>query len=320
MNFSEQMEAIVDTMEAQRFSGEIRTVAAEINAETERMNIISHQIEEFWRSQASAEYCRQINKLVRELKDISDSLEEISKRVNQYIINMTEADKAASRLFGAFASKLPKIPSASSPTSNAVIDRYKAKDYSSIGCGGTSGYLGDGGYYYQDDASGGDPAVAPFNDESGWVSCTFSTMYRLHKKGLGYPFATVGNTSGGQWFDNYAGAPENRYTGVDGFRQMINEYMASDQTEPLRNIVVSFDSGEYGHVMFIDGIHKDGEITFYDNSWGAGFETKLYANDLSLESAMAAVDNAPVHGMQVEEFLQHYGYMHMNGAVIIGNN
>lgn len=309
---------IFDIALSRSFADAIKNIAVDIMEESTKLNGVSKEVEAAWVSQASSEYCEKLRNLMKKMQNTACDLNGVSKKINGYVDAMIEADKEAAAIIGGGSSG--GSPSSSSPSGSGVIDRYKAKDYSSIGCGGTSGYLGDGGYYYQDDASGGDPAVAPFNDNSGWVSCTFSTMYRLHKKGLGYPFATVGNTSGGQWFDNYAGAPENRYTGVDGFRQMIAEYMASDQTEPLRNVVVSFDSGQYGHVMLIDGIHKNGEITFYDNSWGAGFETKLYANDLSLESAMAAVDNAPVHGMQVEEFLQHYGYMHMNGAVIIGNN
>ena len=309
---------IFDIALSRSFADAIKNIAVDIMEESTKLNRVSKEVEAAWVSQASSEYCEKLRNLMKKMQNTACDLNGVSKKINGYVDAMIEADKEAAAIIGGGSSG--GSPSSSSPSVSGVIDRYKAKDYSSIGCGGTSGYLGDGGYYYQDDASGGDPAVAPFNDNSGWVSCTFSTMYRLHKKGLGYPFATVGNTSGGQWFDNYAGAPENRYTGVDGFRQMIAEYMASDQTEPLRNIVVSFDSGEYGHVMLIDGIHKDGEITFYDNSWGSGFETKLYANDLSLESAMTAVDNAPVHGMQVEEFLKHYGYMHMNGAVIIGNN
>lgn len=300
------------------FADAIRNIAVDIIEESTKINEVSEGVEAAWVSQASSEYCEKLRNLMKKMQNTAYDLNGVSKKINGYVDAMIEADKEAAAIIGGGSSG--GSSSSSSPSGSGVIDRYKAKDYSSKGFGGTSGYLGDGGYYYQDDASGGDPAVAPFNDSSGWVSCTFSTMYRLHKKGLGYPFATVGNTSGGQWFDNYAGAPENRYTGVDGFRQMVSEYMASDQTEPLRNVVVSFDSGQYGHVMLIDGIHKNGEITFYDNSWGSGFETKLYANNLSLESAMAAVDNAPVHGMQVEEFLKHYGYMHMNGAVIIGNN
>lgn len=308
----------MDVLKCRMVATSIRQVAEDIVEETLTINRAADVVGSGWVSTASTEYCEKLKNIVKRMRDAAIELDGVSKRMNGYVEDIIEADRTASQIIGGGSSG--GSPSSSSPSGSGVIDRYKAKDYSSIGCGGTSGYLGDGGYYYQDDASGGDPAVAPFNDNSGWVSCTFSTMYRLHKKGLGYPFATVGNTSGGQWFDNYAGAPENRYTGVDGFRQMIAEYMASDQTEPLRNVVVSFDSGQYGHVMLIDGIHKNGEITFYDNSWGAGFETKLYANDLSLESAMTAVDNAPVHGMQVEEFLKHYGYMHMNGAVIIGNN
>lgn len=308
----------MDFLQYQQVINCLRELSDSAYEESNALSDFSGKIGSAWISQSSGEYCERISKLVSKMRGLSDDFRGIADRMSAHLNAMRDADKEAAAIIGGGSSG--GSPSSSSPSGSGVIDRYKAKDYSSIGCGGTSGYLGDGGYYYQDDASGGDPAVAPFNDNSGWVSCTFSTMYRLHKKGLGYPFATVGNTSGGQWFDNYAGAPENRYTGVDGFRQMIAEYMASDQTEPLRNVVVSFDSGQYGHVMLIDGIHKNGEITFYDNSWGSGFETKLYANDLSLESAMAAVDSAPVHGMQVEEFLKHYGYMHMNGAVIIGNN
>lgn len=307
----------LDTFKFRQIASSLKNNAESISDIASSVDSFGNKVQSAWISQASSEYVEKVKRLSAKMRDIAADFNGLSQRMNGYVDEMIEADKEAAGLFGGTSSG---GSSTSGTSTGGVIDRYKAKDYSDKGIAGSTGYAGEGGYYYQDDPSGGDPAVAPFNDKSGWVSCTFSTMYRLHKKGLGYPFETVGNTSGGQWFDNYAGASENRYTGVEGFRQMIDEYMASDQTEPLRNVVVSFSSGEYGHVMLIDGIHKNGEITFYDNSWGEGFGTKLYADNLTMEAAMNAVDNAPVHGMQVEEFLKYYGYMHMNGAVIIGNN
>lgn len=317
---------IFDIALSRSFADAIKNIAVDIMEESIKLNKVSKEVEAAWVSQASSEYCEKLRNLMKKMQNTAYDLNGVSKKINGYVDAMIEADKEAAAIIGGGSSG--GSPSSSSPSGSGVIDRYKAKDYSDQGIAGTTGYEIKGNPnspYYQNDPSGGDPSVDQYNDNSGWVSCTFMTLYQLHSKGLGYPFEHIGGTNGGQWFDNYAGAPENRYTGVDGFRQMIAEYMASDQTEPLRNVVVSFDSGQYGHVMLIDGIHKNGEITFRDNSWGDGFGTRLYAEYDSAEgfttdAAMKAVDNAPVHGMQVEEFLRHYGYMHMNGAVIIGNN
>lgn len=314
----------IDFLQYQQVINCLRELSDSAYEKSNTLSDFSGKIGSAWISQSSGEYCERISKLVSKMRGLSDDFRGIADRMSAHLNAMRDADKEAAAIIGGNSSS-------DSSSESIVIDRYKAKDYSAQGIGGTTGYDYEAqgnpnSPYYQDDASGEDPCVDQYNDYSGWVSCTFTTLYQLHQKGLGYPFHHIGDTSGGQWFDNYAGASENRYTGVDGFRTMIDEYMASDQTEPLRNIVVSFDSGEYGHVMLIDGISKSGEITFKDNSWGEGFGTRLYAEYDSAagyyttEAAKRAVDNAPVHSMQVEEFLKYYGYMHMNGAVIIGNN
>lgn len=306
----------IDTEEYRRMASSARRNAESIMESTIDINGFVNKVEVAWISQASSEYCEKIKNITEKMKNTAYDLNGLSKRINSYVNDIIAADHEAAEIIGGGSSG--GNSSSQATTQSVVLDRYKAKNYSTKGVVGATGYEGYGGYYYQNDSIGA--AVAQFNDNSGWVSCTFTTLHKLHSKELGYPFDHVGDTSGGQWFDNCAADSANKYAGVEGFRQMVNEYMESDQTEPLRNIVVSFDSGQYGHVLFIDGIHKDGEITFYDNSWGPGFETRLYAENLTTEAAIKAVDNAPVHGMQVEEFLNHYKWMDMNGAVIIGNN
>ncbi|MBQ5314891.1 MAG: hypothetical protein J6J52_02585 [Oscillospiraceae bacterium] len=148
-----------------------------------------------------------------------------------------------------------------------------------------------------------------------------TTLYQLHKKGLGFPFNGKYGTNGGNWFDIYAGNSEDKYAGASGLRNLIDEYKASEQTANLENIVVSFRNNGAGHVLLIDHVSKDGIITFKDQSGPDG--SPLIADYFSTTSAMEAINNdvkCPWQSLSIDDFEKKYKDvgLTMNGAILIG--
>lgn len=264
----------------------------------------------------SLESMRALERCIDEARELMDVLDycmnetaTAEKDVEKYIGLSATPDNSAS---GNLSNALP-----SQNTDGNILPKYTANLPEGTG---TSGIETSWGYQQVGVNSG---TVAEFNTEALDVSCTFTTLYQLHKKNLGFPFNGRYGTDGTNWFNLYAGNSEDKYAGASGLRNLIDEYKASEQTADLENIVVSFSGGweNHGHVLLIDHISKDGIITFKDQSGPDG--SPLIADDFSTTSAMEAINNdekCPWQSLNIDDFEKKYKDvgLTMNGAILIG--
>ncbi|MBR6695163.1 MAG: hypothetical protein IKL70_01950 [Oscillospiraceae bacterium] len=248
---------------------------------------------------------------LREFTKCKNELEELREVLNVCIRETRETDKRVESYMG-------NIPEEDiEEAGNTILPQYTANLPEGTG---TSGIETSWGYQQVGVNSG---TVAEFNTEALDVSCTFTTLYQLHKKGLGFPFNGKYGTDGTNWFNLYAGNSEDKYAGASGLRNLIDEYKASEQTADLENIVVSFSGGweNHGHVLLIDHVSKDGIITFKDQSGPDG--SPLIADYFSTTSAMEAINNdvkCPWQSLSIDDFEKKYKDvgLTMNGAILIG--
>lgn len=173
-----------------------------------------------------------------------------------------------------------------------------------------SGYTKNMDYYNYRTRDGS--CVWVWNRVGEEVSCTYHTLKRLHDKGLDFPFANSGlSHGGGAWHQNCdTNLAEVRY-GTNSIEQLIEEYGC-----PLENIVVDFrgiDSHgkEYGHVMLIDRIDKEGDTIIVDFSEMASKTKKdVFQTDPNSKGF-------EYHGWSLEEFKLKYTET-MLAAILIG--
>ncbi len=102
-------------------------------------------------------------------------------------------------------------------------------------------------------------------NRTGQLSCTYYTLRRLRERGLGFPFKTAGNASGGYWYGNCTDDVP-KYGGSNCF-----DDLAASQELPVKNVVVSFpEPSPWGHVVLIDEISRDANGTvqiIYSDMW-----------------------------------------------------
>ncbi len=113
-------------------------------------------------------------------------------------------------------------------------------------------------------ADGSVGSVYEYN-KTGQLSCTYYTLRRLKERGLGFPFKTAGNASGGYWYGNCTDDVP-KYGGTNCFDDLV-----ASQELPVKNVVVSFpEPSPWGHVVLIDEISRDANGTVqitYSDMW-----------------------------------------------------
>lgn len=151
--------------------------------------------------------------------------------------------------------------------------------------------------------------VCKTNDD-GFLSCTYYTLRRLRERGLGYPFKVQGQGHGRQWFDNCSDSAK-KYPGADCLTNLYNEYGKNGL--PVKNIVISFGGGKYGHVVLIDAIYKDPKTGELMVEWSDMINYKsLGFKKLKDENA-----SNPTVIRTLSDFKKCYSSS-INGAVLIG--
>lgn len=96
-----------------------------------------------------------------------------------------------------------------------------------------------------------------FYNSPGQLSCTYYTLRKLRERGLGFPFIEYGKADGSEWYDNCT-KDATKYPGDNALRDIIDK-----KDLPVENVVLSFSSPR-NHVLLIDKIDEDGNITFSD--------------------------------------------------------
>ena len=161
-------------------------------------------------------------------------------------------------------------------------------------------------YFYAE--NGVEGQVYKWN-EPGVLSCTYYTLRKLRERGLGFPFKVTGKGNGGQWFDNCSDSAK-KYPGRDSLANLYNEYGKSGL--PVKNIVVSFSGGKYGHVVLIDSMYKNPKTGELMVEW----------SDMSGTKEFPIINNEngsnPAIKRTLSQFLNYYGKKTVNGAVLIG--
>lgn len=200
---------------------------------------------------------------------------------------------------------------ADSSTAAGVAPKYKQPDYTQKNLAPNKDGIYGNYVYWRDGRYG---SVEYWNIEGIQLSCTYYTLRRLNERGLSYP-CVGGPGHGKSWYGNFdrdSGLPH--YAGTNALKDLSNNL-----TLPQANIVVSFDetsSNEYGHVLLIDEIYRDGTGTvrvkysdmFYNES---GKETR-YINSLN--------GNNPQLDITLDEFMDDYKKTNgpIKGAAVIG--
>ena len=292
----------------------------------------------------SLESMRALERCIDEARELIDVLDYCMKET-------ATAEKDVEKYIGLSAtsgnSESGNIPDAlpSQNTDGNILPKYTAKKKDNVEYNINDFRGDDGRINVSYSQKGIGQSVCVFNRGTE-VACTFMTLYQLNKKGIEVPFNCQG-ANGNKWFDNCMVAPEKKYAtiaeedgipGKNGLQILFDEYMASDQTEPLENIVVSFShpKNSFGHVLLIDHITKDGMIYFKDNSgvnWNPNnIDSRwdyLEANgnctdaNSAYNAAASAIDDAPIQKLTLKQFIYKYcdenmGGNTINGAVVFG--
>ena len=142
----------------------------------------------------SLESMRALERCIDEARELMDVLDYCMKET-------ATAEKDVEKYIGLSATpgnSASENPSDAHPSQNTdgnILPKYTANLPEGTGTSGIETSLG----YQQVGVNSG--TVAEFNTKALDVSCTFTTLYQLHKKGLGFPFNGKYETNGGNWFD-----------------------------------------------------------------------------------------------------------------------
>lgn len=293
----------------------------------------------------SLESMRALERCIDEARELMDVLDYCMKET-------ATAEKDVEKYIGLSAtpdnseSGNPSDAHPSQNTDGNILPKYTAKKKDNVEYN-INAFQGDDGWSinFSYSQKGIGQSVCVFNRFAGNcktdISCTFMTLYQLNKKGIEVPFNGNG-ADGRQWFEN-CGEESLKYSAeAGGLTKLISDYMASEQTEPLENIVVSFSNpnNPFGHVLLIDHITKDGMIYFKDQSgvnWVPGSpwtyleaDVNAYTDgditsdpNLAYDAAASAIDKTPLQSVTLDQFLYKYcdpniGNNTITGAVVIG--
>lgn len=232
------------------------------------------------------------------ITNVSSKMKAVTKKMKSTTNELKANYKLLSFIVAVFEAAEKKIKDMIPDTTNLIPDWAKKTDSRGLN------------YYTAENGAKG--YVSKWNDDAHTrLSCTYYTLRRLRERGLGFPFKVPGQANGGQWFDNCSDSAK-KYPGADCLTNLYNEYGKNGAT--VKNIVVSFSGGTYGHVVLIDSIYKDpttGEIMV---EWSDMTRTKEFGA-ISSENG----SNPPIK-RTVAEFMKYYSNIgnSVNGAVLIG--